>query len=137
MGRKRMKVEPNLLERLERIGDIKNGFPLLERGACNLLGLYVQHQLILDGPPVETLQAGYQTTSYLDTWKAAFTDDWKVEKYEPGEWETLVEPTWRLAEWLNDWGGLYEENIPACKIAIAMFKQTGQLGLALSNERAR
>jgi hypothetical protein len=157
-SRKQPKIDPALLEQLERIREIKDGFRLSERGACNALGLYVQYQLIPPPPVksqksgnhaedawrnfikygtgVETLQAGSRASSYVDVWRESFSSDaWKIEKYQSGEWEVLVQPTVRLAEWLNDWGGLSDENKTDFQSAVTKFKEVRQLGLILRAER--
>ena len=147
------KPDPELLHHLERIAGVKDSLPQTERGACNALGLYVQVQTVFrkstggdfeqywkdfvkNGPKGTTiLQAGSQTTSFLDAWKrGAFVledDEWRVEKYEPGSWERLVEPSVRLAEWLHEWGGLDPYVVEAYRDALAEFESTGELCLAL------
>jgi hypothetical protein len=88
------------------------------------------------GQGVEILQAGSQTTSHLDAWREAFShdEDWNVERYEPGEWEKLVQPTLRVAESLKEWGGLPNENESILKSAMNKFHEVGELCLVLRSE---
>ena len=131
------KVEVNdeleeLLDKLEAIGNTKNELPLNARGWCNSLGLYVQLREMAN---MTRLQAGGKNHSQIDAWRDYLesSTEWKVKKYNPGDWEKLVNPTFDIANWLTTYGGFPKEHADAFNIAIEMFKKEGHLELPLSH----
>lgn len=127
------KVEVNdeleeLLNKLETIGNIKNTLPLNARGWCNSLGLFVQLREIAN---MTRLQAGEKNHSQIDAWQDYLesSTEWKVKKYNPGDWEKLVAPTLEMANWLSTYGGLPEEYAESFNRAIQAFKKEGHLTL--------
>ena len=130
------KVEVNdklkeLLNKLESIGTIKSALPFNARGWCNSLGLYVQ---LREMAMMTRLQAGGKHKSQIDAWQdylegTEWPVEWKVKKYNPGDWEKLVDPTLEIAKWLSTWGGLPEEHKASFNRAIQAFKEEGHLEL--------
>jgi len=127
------KVEVNeeleiLLEKLSQIGNIKNTLPFNQRGWCNSLGLFVQLREMAN---MKRLQAGEKNHSQIDAWQdyLASSAEWKVKKYNSGDWEKLVDPTLEIATWLSTYGGLPEEYAESFNRAVQMFKKEGHLKL--------
>jgi hypothetical protein len=126
------KVEVNdeleeLLDKLERIGKVKNELPFNARGWCNSLGLFVQ---LREMAGQARLQAGGKYDSQIDAWlDYSSSTEWKVKKYNRGDWEKLVDPTLDIADWLSIHGGLPEEQVDAFNDAIAAFWKEGNLKL--------
>jgi len=121
----------NLLEKLERIGNIKNHLPFDQRGWCNSLGLFVQFR---EKGGLSRLEAGDgKYRSRIDAWEEGSSIEsgleWKVKKYNPGDWEKLVNPTLDIALWLLERGGLPEEYMDSFSRAIEVFKKEGHLKL--------
>ncbi|OGN87525.1 MAG: hypothetical protein A2158_07130 [Chloroflexi bacterium RBG_13_46_14] len=134
-GRFKGKVEVNdeleeLLYKLKRIGSLKNAVPFDARGWCNSLGLYVQLRQTGDAA---RLQAGGKLESRIDAWCGDVYQstgvEWKVKKYDPGDWEKLVDPTREIAEWLFEHEGLPSEYRDSFTGAIEVFKKDDQLKL--------
>ncbi len=125
------KVEVNdeleeLLNKLETIGNIKNEFPFTSRGWCNSLGLFVQ---LREKGGLLRLEAGDdKRRSQIDAWRNDSLE-WKVKKYNQGNWEKLVDPTLDIANWLSTWGGLPEEYMDSFNRAVKVFKKEGHLKL--------
>lgn len=118
-----------LLDELESIGSIKNELPLNARGWCNRLGLYVQ---LKSKGSLTRLQAGdNKKRSQIDAWRDYSSIEWKVKKYNPGDWEQLVNPTLDIANWLSTHRGLTEEYKNSFIRAIKVFKKEGHLELPL------
>lgn len=116
-----------LLDKLEIIGNIKNALPLNARGWCNSLGLYVQ--LKAKGG-LSRLQAGdNKKRSQIDAWQGYSSTEWKVQKYNRGDWQKLVDPTLDIANWLSTYRGLPAEYTDSFKRAIREFKKEGHLKL--------
>lgn len=131
----RTKPHPLLFEQLKRIAQVEDSLPPSQWGSCYALGLHVEYQVLPGRIRAETLRAGSRTVSYLECERPYLLGgDWEIIKYEPGEWETLVQPTLRLAEWLADGGGLYQECETTYLSAIEEFVQTGEFGLVLRRE---
>lgn len=129
------KVEVNdelkeLLNKLETIGNIKNTLSLSARGWCNSLGLFVQLREMAN---MARLQAGGEYHSQIDAWhdysSIEPSTEWKVKRYNPGDWEKLVDPTVDIATWLSTYGGLPEEYMDSFNRAIEAFKRGGHLEL--------
>jgi len=127
------KVEVNdeleeLLNKLESIGTIKNALPFNARGWCNSFGLYVQLREMAN---MTRLQAGGKHKSQIDAWQDYLESgtEWKVKKYNPGDWEKLVDPTLEIANWLSTYGGPTEEYADSLNRAVEVFKKEGHLEL--------
>jgi len=127
------KVEVNdeleeLLNKLEAIGNIKNTLPLNARGWCNSLGLFVQFRISAN---MTRLQAGEQNHSQIDAWQDFLESgtEWKVKKYNAGDWEKLIDPTFEIANWLIAYGGLPKEYEESFNRAVQSFKREGHLEL--------
>jgi len=121
-----------LLHKLYRIGRIKNLLPLDQRGWCNSLGLFVQYRSKGDSSRVRAGDSKHH--SEVDAWGEGIgfgpgLEEWKVKKYDPGDWEKLVNPTLKIANWLLTFEGLPEEHADAFSRAIGVFKEEGQLEL--------
>ncbi len=132
-GPSKGKVEVNdeleeLLNKLESIRNIKNALPFNARGWCNSLGLYVQLREMAN---MTRLQAGGELKSQIDAWQDYLESgtEWKVKKYNPGDWEKLVAPTLEIANWLSIYGGLPEEYAESFNRAIQAFNKEGHLEL--------
>jgi hypothetical protein len=129
------KVEVNdeleeLLNKLETIGNIKNELPFTSRGWCNSLGLFVQ---LREKGGLSRLEAGDDKyRSQIDAWRD-YSLGWKVKKYNPGDWEKLVNPTLDIANWLSTWGGLPEEYMDSFNRAVEVFRKEGHLKLPRVN----
>jgi hypothetical protein len=137
------KVEVNdelkkLLDHLAWIGYIKNQLPLNQRGWCNSLGLFVQLRRKGNLTRLEAGDGKYH--SQIDAWLEGCSIasgfewfvpglEWKVKKYNPGDWEKLVDPTYNIAVWLLERGGLPEEYMGSFNRAIEAFKKEGHLKL--------
>jgi hypothetical protein len=71
--------------------------------------------------------------SRIDAWEEGSSIEsgleWKVKKYEPGDWEKLVDPTYEIAMWLLERGGLPEEYMDSFNRAVQVFKKEGHLKL--------
>lgn len=120
-----------LLNKLESIGNIKNDLPFNARGWCNSLGLFVQ---LREMGLRSRLQAGdgkynSQIDAWLDYSSPESITGWKVKKYNPGDWEKLVDPTCDIANWLSKCGGLPEEYMNSFNKALEGFKNEGHLKL--------
>ena len=116
-----------LLDSLRDIDRYKNELPLNARGWCSSLGLYVQ---LRDMGTMTRLQAGDKLHFQVDAWLDYSSGlEWKVKKYNPGDWEKLVDPTLDLAYWLVGHGGLPEEYMDSFNRAIEVFKKEGHLKL--------
>jgi hypothetical protein len=117
-----------LLDKLAGIGSIKNLLPFNQRGWCNSLGLYVQLRATAN---MTSLQAGGQYKSQIEAWQDYLESgtEWKVKKYNPGDWEKLVDPTLEIANWLSTYGGLPEEYMDSFNRAIQVFRKEGHLTL--------
>jgi len=129
----------DLLSTLELIAIYKKRLPANQRGWCNAIGLYVQKRQSHDFTltyMMSRLQAGTKTHVYVDAKQmlkhrgGEFKQfDWDVKKYEPGDWETHVDPTLKLTSWLCDHGGLHTEYEDAFDKTIITFEETGNLKL--------
>ncbi len=123
-----------LLNKLEIIGHIKNTLPFNARGLCNSLGLFVQLREMAN---MARLQTGGEYHSQIDAWQdyssTESIPEWKVKKYNPGDWEKLVDPTFDIATWLGIYEGLPEKHADAFSRAIEMFKKEGHLDLPSSH----
>ena len=116
-----------LLDKLHEIGSIKNQLPNKSRDWFNSLGLYVQKREMGD---LIRLQAGDKLHFRIDAWlDDIFSDDWKVKKYQAGDWENLVDPTLEIAHWLRIHGGLPKEYEYSFDRAIQLFNKEGHLEL--------
>jgi len=119
-----------LLDKLSRIGNVKNLLPFSQRDWCNSLGLFVQ---LRDTRNLSRVQAGGKYHSQIDAYLEGESIDtgleWKVMKYEPGDWEKLVDPTLEIAIWLMLNEGLPEENMASFNKAIEVFKNKAYLKL--------
>jgi hypothetical protein len=120
------KIE-ELLDKLEMIGHIKNSLPFSVKGLCNGLGLYVQ---LNNWRGRLHLQAGGKPQSQIDAFRdSGFADSlWRLRRYEPGDWENLVEPTLNVAHYLESQlsrGGLTKEELQILETAINRFKDEG------------
>jgi len=117
--------------KLEAIGRTKHRLPLKLRGLCNQLDLYVQ---LRERGGAARLEAGGKTKSKMDLWKDSPTDVWRVRKYEPGEWEELIEPTLRLAAWVEAHSEIIEIYEPWFMGAVENFQKTKVLTLPTDEE---
>ena len=120
-----------LLFKLQSIGNIKNELPLNARGWCNSLGLFVQ---LREVELQSRLEAGDSMhRSQIDAWQDNSSSEsifeWKVTKYNPGDWEKLVDPTLDIANWLSTYGGFPAEYIDSFNRAIETFKKEGYFEL--------
>ena len=120
-----------LLFKLEDIGQRKNELSLNARGWCNSFGLFVQ---LREMGLQSRLQAGdSKYHSQIDAWQDNSSPEsvfeWKIKKYEPGDWEKLVDPTYDIVNWLSKFGGLPEEYVDSFNKAVEVFKKEGHLKL--------
>ncbi len=119
-----------LLDKLQQIGNIKNLLPVSQRDWCNSLGLFIQFRAT---PKLSRIQAGGKYHSQIDAWEEGQSIEagleWKVKKYESGDWEKLVDPTLEIAVWLLEHEGLPEEYMDSFNKAIEVFKKEGRLRL--------
>ncbi len=120
-----------LLFKLQSIGNIKNELPFNARGWCNSFGLFVQ---LREVELQLRLEAGNSMNrSKIDAWQdnssPESTFEWKVSKYDSGDWEKLVNPTLKIANWLSKYGGLPEKYAESFNRAIQVFKEEGHLEL--------
>ena len=94
------------------------------------MGLFVQFRAT---PNLSRVQAGGKYHSQIDAWEEGISIEsclaWKVKKYEPGDWEKLVDPTLEIAIWLMLHEGLPEEYMDSFNRAIEVFKKEGYLKL--------
>ncbi len=119
-------VDEDLVAKLERIGEIKDGLPINQRGWCNELGLFVQ---LRESMGIARIQAGGKFRSHIDLQQDSPDGAWRATKYRPGGWEIAVEPTLKLAQWVAYCGGMpgwAAESVRAC---INAFRSTGRLEL--------
>ncbi len=120
-----------LLYKLESIGGIKNELPLNTRGWCSSLGLFVQLKEMGLQSRLEAGDGKYR--SQIDAWQDYSSPEsvlgWKVKKYNPGDWERLVDPTCDIANWLSKCGSSPEEHMDSFNEAIEVFKKEGYLKL--------
>lgn len=115
-----------LLEKLDTIGKMKDALPLNARGWCNSLGLFVQ---LREKGGLWRLEAGDDKYhSKIDAWRD-YSFEWKVKKYDPGDWLSLVNPTLDIANWLSEQGGLPEGYMASFNEAVEVFKKEGHLEL--------
>ena len=118
-----------LLGKLEHIGYMKHKLPLKSRDWCNRLGLFVQFR---EMGMLARLEAGgnkYHSDIDASVDYSSGITEWKVKKYNPGEWEDLVNPTFEIANWLSIYGGLPEEYADAFNEAIEVYRKEGNLEL--------
>ena len=118
-----------LLSKLEQIGRYKNELPLKSRGWCNSLGLYVQYREMGNQARLEagTNEHKSDIDASIDYSSGPF--DWKVKKYNTGDWEHLVNPTLDIAFWLQTHGGIPEQYALAFDEAIERYRQEGEFQL--------
>ncbi len=131
-----------LLDKLLEIRNTKKELPFNARGWLNSLGLYVQLRGETGG--LLRLQAGDKYHSQIDAWRDdsdlqfGYVDEgasagvyrrWIVKKYDPGDWEKLVNPTFDIANWLTTYGGFPKEHADSFNRAIEVFKKEGHLEL--------
>jgi len=115
-----------LLEKLDTIGKMKDALPLNARGWCNSLGLFVQ---LREKGGLWRLEAGdNKYHSKIDAWRD-YSFEWKVKKYDPGDWLSLINPTLDIANWVSEQGGLPEEYADSFNKAVELFKKEGHLKL--------
>ncbi|MCL0079504.1 hypothetical protein M1O19_00205 [Dehalococcoidia bacterium] len=133
-----------IVDILDDTADWKDQLPPSQRGWVSSLGLYVQRRIVRGRRFVtRRIQAGSKFHAYID---ARRTDDiqygddfavfrqyhiseWRIKKYESGDWENLVVATNEIASWLYRVGGLYEDDKDIFDRAVATFKETGKLEL--------
>jgi len=119
----------NLIDKLEQIGKCKNELPLHSRGWCNILGLYVQYR---EMRAVGRLEAGsnkYHSGIDASIDFSSGNLDWRVQKYSPGDWENLVDPTLQIALWLQIHRGVPENYVISFNEAIEQYQKEGNLKL--------
>jgi len=126
-----------LIDKLEQIGRYKNSLPMNARGWVNSLGLYVQYR---EAASLGRLEAGSNARrsdldATVDFSSGSF--DWKVKKYNSGDWEDLVNPTFDIALWLDSYGGLPESSAATFQKAIDRYHQTGELELPTLKENSQ
>ena len=115
-----------LIQTLEEIAKIKESLPFRSRGWCNELGLFVQMR---EAAGMVNVKAGGKFRSRIELWRESPGSPWQVKKYRPGGWEGLVEPTLKLAKWLEPRGGLAEPVKKKFRDAIKSFQRSGNLVL--------
>lgn len=115
------------IEALELISWAREQLPQNQRGWLFMLGLYVQGR---EAMGMSRIQAGgHISKPSIDLWRENYGEPYKVRKYNPGDWERLVEPTFVLAMWLKEHGGMPNEHANDLENAVAQFKQTGEFSL--------
>ena len=119
-------VDDKVISLVGDIGRMKKELPMTQRGWCNQLGLYVQLNEVMG---YGKLEAGYRTKAFFRATRDDPFGEWKVKRYENGDWERLVEPAHQLTWWMSQMGGLPEDLIPAFELAVEQFQQTGELNL--------
>ncbi len=120
------------MNHLHSIGIAKTSLPLSLREWCNKLGLYVQ---VNDSRGATTVKAGGKFIAKVHL-RAEYASrpypTWEVKKYEPGDWEALIEPTLQLSGWICQqyYKGAMEipSTVNQLKSAIEVFRRTGRLG---------
>lgn len=127
-----------LTNKLQLIGSIKNALPFNHRGWINEAGLYVQLHF---AGPLGRLEAGdHKTKSSISVWYRRSGEHWeieKIDKYSPGEWEKLVQPTLEIAAWILSYGGLYEGMHKRLTEAVRKFRSAGTWVLLTEEESER
>ena len=113
-------VDQGLREKLEKIAEIKDSLLPRSKGWCNELSLFVQRR---EAKGMVRLQAGGKYHAHVDLWQDR-SETWKVRRYQPGEWEALVDPTLNLAQWLAGRGGLAKSVTVEFQEAIRTFELT-------------
>ena len=121
-------VDPLLVARIADIAEVKKALPFNQRGWINELGLHVQLRELAGVARLEAGSRGAMSAT-LDAWREDPFGDWEVKKYERGDWERLVEPTLRLAEWIYSQGGLNVDIEPMYRSAVSQFEATGTFDL--------
>lgn len=112
-------------QNLIRIGELKNGLPLNQRGWCNDLGLFIQFHA------GQMLEAGGRFRKKIRLDWSDSNREWKIGFYRPGDWEMSVSPTLDLSKWVADRGGVPANSIKDVKGAVKRFKSGGDMKLPL------
>ena len=114
-------------------GALKRILPLRLRGLCSELGLYVQMEV---SRGVTTVKAGGRFIAKVHLRQDAHSSTypmWEVKKYNRGDWEELIEPTYQLTCWIYERheDGLLEHPVVTGQLrtAIKGFRKTGTLEL--------
>ena len=124
-------VSQHIIDTLYGIASLKGVLPFGLRGWCNELGLFVQMHRTRG---TTSLKAGGKFIAKVHAWLDAPGSDtypsWQVKKYKPGDWESLVDPTYKLTCWVwqqHDLGNPYM--VSQLEAAIEEFRRTGCLEL--------
>ncbi len=119
-----------LLWNLAYIGKLKSSLPLQLRGFCNAL-LFVQIrdlEVPANGSEHFIVTAG--TSTLIPKIGVICRDNsWDIIKYEPGDWEKLVEPSMEIVVWLVKRGGIVKQEEKLFNRAIKDFHKSGRLEL--------
>ena len=126
-------VEEDLILSLESIARMKIELPLSQRNFVADLGLHVQLRELGDSGRLEAGIGGRSTV--FDARRDGL--EYKVKKYERGEWERLVDPTMALARWILDEGGVSDQNQAKFEALIEGFQRTGELDPQILFEKLR
>ena len=101
-----------------------------QRDLVNEAGLYVPLHFAGQMGRLEAGDSG--SKSSISVWcrrSGGQCDIDKVDKYSPGEWEKLVDPTLDIAAWIGAYGGLYEDMQRRLTEAVHRFRSTGTWAL--------
>ena len=115
------------IQNLLRIGELKNGLPMNQRGWCNDLGLFVQFH---EG---QMLEAGGKFRKKIRLVNPDSGGVWKINFYRPGDWEGLVSPTFELARWVAHRRGVPANLTKDVNGAVERFKSGGEMKLPLGS----
>ena len=119
-------VDLDVVTRVSDIGRMKKELPATQRGWCNQLGLYVQLNEVMG---YGKLQAGSKYSAHFLASRDNQWDEWKIKRYENGDWERLVKPSHQLTWWISQMGGMPDEFIDHFEDVAEQIRQTGDMSL--------
>ena len=114
----------DIISTVSEIGRLKKELPFNQRSWCNQLGLFVRLTELAD---LGKLEAGFKTKAFFIARRADPFEEWQVKRYENGDRERLVDPSYKLTLWIHEFGGVTEDTIQQYERIIERFRRTGEL----------
>jgi hypothetical protein len=134
-----------MIEKLWLIGSLKRAVPLGYRSRVSQTGLYVQLRFAGDAGRLEaggrlkhTLSVWFNQDSEIPSGHRSYRIQ-KVDAYNPGEWERLIQPALEVAAWVYLWwnGELKDPKIDdRLEAAVAGLKRSGTWTFLTPEEEA-
>ena len=118
---------------IENIACLMEPLPKYSKMRCSELGLFVGVGTSANNTSLIAMKyrnlCGFPLpgSRIMHLFRNSPDDAWQVWKYKPGDWEKLIEPTYRLTAWVYERGGVPPSAENDCKNAIRRFRKTGCL----------